>query len=89
MAIAPVVMVLVMSVVSLHMHHHKHGLGAVSLVMMAHTFGMFKLSVVNGVLANRLARLCPFGRRILHCCQYDVLLSPIFAALGRETAQSL
>jgi MFS family permease len=56
MAVAQVVMVLVMSVVSLHMHHHDHGLGAVSLVMMAHTLGMFGLSVVNGVLANRLGR---------------------------------
>lgn len=56
MVFGQVVMVLVMSVTSLHMHNHSHGLGDVSLVLMAHTIGMFGLSVVNGALADRLGR---------------------------------
>ena len=51
-----VVMVLVMSVVSLHMHNHQHGLGDVSLVIMAHTLGMYGLSVVTGPLVDRIGR---------------------------------
>ncbi|HMQ30355.1 MAG TPA: MFS transporter [Chloroflexaceae bacterium] len=50
------VMVLVMSVTSLHMHNHDHGLGNISLVIGAHTLGMFGLSVVTGGLADRLGR---------------------------------
>jgi MFS family permease len=56
MVIGQGVMVLVMSVTSLHMHHHNHGLDDVSLVIMAHTLGMFGLSIVNGALIDRLGR---------------------------------
>jgi MFS family permease len=56
MVIGQGVMVLVMSVTSLHMHHHNHGLRDVSLVIMAHTLGMFGFSIVNGALIDRLGR---------------------------------
>jgi MFS family permease len=56
MIIGQAVMVLVMTVTSLHMHHHAHGLGDVSLVIGAHTLGMFGLSVVTGRLADRIGR---------------------------------
>jgi MFS family permease len=56
MVFGQVIMVLIMTVTSLHMHHHDHGLGDVSLVMMAHTMGMFGLSVVNGALIDRVGR---------------------------------
>jgi MFS family permease len=56
MVIGQVVMVLVMSVTSLHMHNHNHGLEDVSLVISAHTLGMYGLSVVNGWLIDRLGR---------------------------------
>lgn len=56
MVIGQVVMVLVMSVTSLHMHNHNHGLEDVSLVIMAHTLGMYGLSVVNGALIDRIGR---------------------------------
>jgi MFS family permease len=61
MVIGQVVMVLVMSVTSLHMHHHNHGLDDVSLVIMAHTLGMFGLSIVNGALIDRLGRKAAIG----------------------------
>jgi MFS family permease len=56
MVIGQATMVLVMSVTSLHMHNHDHGLGDISLVIGGHTLGMFGLSVVTGTLADRLGR---------------------------------
>jgi MFS family permease len=61
MVIGQMVMVLIMSVTSLHMHNHNHGLGDVSLVIMAHTLGMFGLSIVNGALIDRLGRKVAIG----------------------------
>lgn len=56
MVLGQVVMVLVMSVTSLHMSHHSHGLDSISLVIGAHTFGMFGLSMFTGRIADRLGR---------------------------------
>lgn len=56
MVLGHVVMVLVMSVTSLHMSHHHHGLDSISLVIGAHTFGMFGLSMITGRIADRLGR---------------------------------
>ncbi len=56
MVLGQVVMVLVMSVTSLHMSHHHHGLDSISLVIGAHTFGMFGLSMLTGRLIDRLGR---------------------------------
>jgi len=38
------------------MKHNHHGLGEVSFVIMAHTLGMFGLSMVSGRLADKLGR---------------------------------
>jgi len=56
MVTGQVVMVLIMSVTSLHMHHHQHSLDEAGTVIMAHTLGMFGLSVLTGPLADRLGR---------------------------------
>ncbi|WP_298820615.1 MFS transporter [Chloroflexus sp.] len=56
MVLGQVVMVLVMSVTSLHMSHHAHGLDSISLVIGAHTFGMYGLSMFTGRVADRLGR---------------------------------
>lgn len=56
MVLGQVVMVLVMSVTSLHMSHHHHELDSISLVIGAHTFGMFGLSMITGRIADRLGR---------------------------------
>lgn len=53
---AQVAMVMVMVVTPVHMHGHNHALSAISLVIMAHTLGMFGLSFVTGWLADRLGR---------------------------------
>jgi len=52
-----VVMVLVMTMTPVHMRDAGEGLGAIGLVISAHTLGMFALSPVTGILSDRLGRL--------------------------------
>jgi MFS family permease len=61
MLIGQSVMTLMMTVTSLHMYHHDHGLGAVSLVIMAHTMGMFGFSILIGTLTDRIGRGVAIG----------------------------
>jgi len=56
MVVGQLVMVMVMAMTSLYMTHNGHGLGDVSIVIMAHTLGMFGLSMVSGRLADNLGR---------------------------------
>jgi len=56
MVIGQLVMVMLMSITSLHMTDHGHTLGDVSLVIMAHTLGMFGLSTISGRLADHIGR---------------------------------
>jgi MFS family permease len=57
MLISQMVMVTLMVITPLHMSHHNHGNGAVSLVIMAHTLGMFGLSGFTGRLIDRYGRV--------------------------------
>lgn len=54
LATAQVVMVAVMTAAPVEMHRHGQGLGAVGLVLSAHTLGMFALSPLTGRLVDRL-----------------------------------
>jgi MFS family permease len=56
LVIGQLVMVMLMSITSLHMAHHGHGLGDISIVIVAHTLGMFGLSIVAGRLADTFGR---------------------------------
>jgi len=56
MVFGQAVMVLVMAVTSLHMDSHHHGGDEISLVIMAHTIGMYGLSIVTGTAIDRLGR---------------------------------
>ncbi|MFM2032049.1 MAG: hypothetical protein RLZZ297_814, partial [Chloroflexota bacterium] len=56
MLIGQAIMVLVMTVTSLHMKHYQHTLGDISLVIMAHTLGMYGLSFLTGTIADRFGR---------------------------------
>ncbi len=49
-------MVVVMTMTPVHMRYHQHTLGAISLVIMAHTLGMFGLSFVTGWMVDRFGR---------------------------------
>lgn len=57
MLISQVVMVTLMVITPLHMHHHNHDNSAVSLVIAAHTLGMFGLSTVTGRIIDRFGRV--------------------------------
>ncbi|MDI6754192.1 MAG: MFS transporter, partial [Thermodesulfobacteriota bacterium] len=56
MAFAQMVMVVPMSITSVHMKVHQHPLTAVSLVISAHTFGMYAFSIISGRMADRWGR---------------------------------
>ena len=56
MAVGQVVMVLVMVITSLHMRDHNHMLGDISIVISAHTVGMYAFSIISGRLADRWGR---------------------------------
>ncbi len=53
---AQMVMMMPMSITSVHMKTHAHGLGAVSLVISLHAFGMYAFSILSGQLADRWGR---------------------------------
>jgi MFS family permease len=57
MVAAQLVMSTVMSITGLHMTHYGHALGDVSIVTMAHTLGMFGMSMVSGRLADNFGRV--------------------------------
>ncbi len=57
MAIGQLVMTLLMVVTPLHMNLAEYGAEAISLVLMAHTLGMFGLSGVSGWLAGKVGRV--------------------------------
>ena len=56
MVFGQTVMVLLMVITTLHMRNYQHGLGSISLVISAHTFGMFAFSIISGRLADRFGR---------------------------------
>jgi MFS family permease len=57
MIISQLVMVMLMVITSLYMKGHGNSLGDISLVIAAHTFGMFAFSIFSGRLADRIGRL--------------------------------
>jgi MFS family permease len=56
MVFAQLVMIVPMSITSVHMMAHQHPLTAVSLVIAAHTLGMFAFSIVSGRMTDRWGR---------------------------------
>lgn len=54
MTIGQLVMVMIMVITPLHMSHGGHGTESISLVIMAHTIGMFGLSGVSGWLVDQV-----------------------------------
>ena len=67
---AQATMVMMMAIVSLHMTHHNHDLGEVSLVTSGHVLGMFAFAPLIGQLADRI------GRRLM------IIVSAIIIAAG-------
>jgi MFS family permease len=55
--ISQVVMVVLMVMTPLHMHHNQYGLDSISLVITAHTVGMFGFAALTGYLIDRFGRI--------------------------------
>ncbi len=53
---AQMVMIVPMSITSVHMKAHHHPLSAVSLVISAHTLGMYAFSMISGRMTDRWGR---------------------------------
>jgi MFS family permease len=49
-------MIVPMSITSVHMKSHQHPLAAVSLVISAHTLGMYAFSILSGRMTDRWGR---------------------------------
>jgi MFS family permease len=84
MSLGQVVMVLVMVITSLHMNGHHHLLVDISVVMSAHTFGMFAFSIISGRLADRFGRgpIILVGTAILVLACLVATISPDVVPLG-------
>jgi len=78
MAVGQMVMVLVMVITSLHMKSHQHELRDISVVISAHTFGMFAFSILSGRLADRYGRgpIILFGSATLMLACLAATFSP-------------
>lgn len=76
MVVSQMVMVMLMGITALYMKDNNHELVGISLVISAHTFGMYAFSIFSGQLADRWGRgpviLLGAGGLILAC-----LLAPI------------
>jgi MFS family permease len=84
MVVGQLVMVLVMVITSLHMKDHQHGLGDISIVISAHTFGMFAFSLISGQLVDRWGRgpVIMAGATMLTLACLAAPLSPDVLPLG-------
>lgn len=78
MIIGQAVMVMIMVITSLHMKDLTHPLTSISLVISAHTFGMFAFSAVSGRLVDHIGRekVIMLGSAILILAGISAGLSP-------------
>jgi len=84
MVLGQMVMVLVMVITSLHMRDHNHMLGDISIVISAHTIGMYAFSIFSGRLADSWGRgqVIIVGSAILVLACFAATLSPDVLPLG-------
>jgi MFS family permease len=78
------VMVMVMVITALHMKNHQHALGAISIVISAHTFGMYAFSIFSGQLVDRWGRgpVILVGAATLVLASVAATISPDVLPLG-------
>lgn len=84
MVLGQMVMVLVMVITSLHMRDHNHMLGDISIVISAHTVGMYAFSILSGRLADRWGRgpVIMIGSVTLVLASLAATISPDVLPLG-------
>lgn len=75
LAVGQVVMVLIMSMTPIHIDRAGDGLGTIGLIIAAHTFGMFALSPLTGLVADKVGR-----PRVILTGHAILLLSALMAA---------
>lgn len=71
------VMVALMVITPLHMVHHDHSNDAVSIVIMAHTLGMFGLSSLTGRLIDRYGTV-----RVMVLAAFTLIASAVIAPMS-------
>ncbi|MBL8056204.1 MAG: MFS transporter, partial [Anaerolineales bacterium] len=78
------VMVMLMSMTSLHMRGHQHSLGDISLVISSHTLGMYGPSLFSGRLVDRWGRvrMIALGAALLLLACLLAPLSPDVVPIG-------
>ncbi|MFM2032048.1 MAG: hypothetical protein RLZZ297_813 [Chloroflexota bacterium] len=76
-----VIMELVLTVTSVHMHQNQHSLSDISFIFMMHTLGMYGLSFVTGTVTDRIGRSASIvvGAVILIC---GCLIAPIYDSIA-------
>lgn len=57
MVVGQIVMVLIMTMTPIHIRSAGHGLASIGIVISAHTFGMYALSPVTGMLCDRVGQI--------------------------------
>jgi MFS family permease len=80
MIIGQLVMTLIMVITPLHMNNYEHTTRAISLVIMAHTMGMFGLSWLTGWLIDQLGEraMIVFGAVVL---LLSSIMTPLFTSV--------
>ena len=84
LAIAQLVMVLIMAMTPIHVRDHGHGLSTVGVIIAAHTLGMFALSPLTGLVADKVGRL-----RVIIVGQFVLAVSGVLAAVADEQATAV
>ncbi|MGJ3508271.1 MFS transporter [Enemella sp. A6] len=87
-AIAHAVMVGVMSMTPLHIEHHGHGLKLVGLVISLHILGMYALSPVFGLLADRWGAM-PVAFAALATLALSLILGAVAGPTGNMTLTTI
>ncbi|NLT29209.1 MAG: MFS transporter, partial [Propionibacterium sp.] len=83
-AVAHAVMVRVMSMTPLHIEHHGHGLQLVGLVISLHILGMYALSPVFGLIADRWGAM-PVAFGALVTLAISLVLGAVAGPTGNMT----
>ncbi len=84
LVIGQLVMTLIMTMTPLHMTQHGHDLGAVGIVLSAHTLGMFALSPLSGRLTERVGAV-----RAIFTGTTVLAVSAVLAAVAPPTGGAL
>ena len=84
LATAQLVMVLIMAMTPIHVRDHGHPLTTVGVIISAHTLGMFAVSPLTGILADKIGRL-----PVILAGQAVLAVSGVMAAVADEQATAM